>query len=233
MSKVFFNFNKRKAFPNPELAAPENDFCIGIGGDLSVSRLLNAYRKGIFPWFSVDGLVHWFCPDPRCVLYPSAIHVSHSMKQLLNQKVFEVTFDQNFSFVINQCAQVKRKTALTESWITDDFIQGYTNLHIAGYAHSVEVWKDGNIVGGLYGVCIGKCFSGESMFSNRSNASKYGFIVLAKKLQELNFAFIDCQVPNPHLHSLGAKDIDRKTFLAELKKAVRKKTIKGNWGGML
>lgn len=232
MKPSFFDFDTLKNFPNPELASPQFDYCLGVGGDLSVPRLLEAYRKGIFPWYSVDGLVHWFCPHPRCVLYPHEVHVSRSMQRLFNKNYFRVTYDKNFSEVIRQCANVNRNSEQNESWITADFIEGYTNLYAAGYAHSVEVWKDEKIVGGMYGVSIGACFFGESMFSLENNASKYGLISLAQKLQQLQFAFIDCQVPNPHLLSLGARNISRKKFLDELKNAVRRKTIIGSWDSL-
>jgi leucyl/phenylalanyl-tRNA--protein transferase len=229
MKTDFFDFDKRKTFPHAEIASADNDYCIGIGGNFSKERLLDAYKKGIFPWYSIKGSIQWYSPHPRCVLYPEEIHISHSMRRLFNHNYFEVTFDHDFPFVINQCASAKRNYGTGGTWITYDFIDGYTKLHEAGYAHSVEVWKDEKIVGGLYGVSIGKCFCGESMFSLQSNASKFGLITLAKKLQQLNFVFIDCQVMNPHLQSLGAKNIDKKIFLAELKKAVRRKTIKGSW----
>ncbi|MFN0275218.1 MAG: leucyl/phenylalanyl-tRNA--protein transferase [Chitinophagales bacterium] len=222
--------NEQLYFPDIENA--DDDGLLAVGADLSVERLLLAYRSGIFPWFEDEGLPFWFSPDPRCVLYPTEINISKSMKTLLNRQSFTVSFDRDFVYVIEQCAETRRKQD-DLTWISPYFIEAYTKLHEAGYAHSVEVWKNGTIVGGLYGVSIGACFSGESMFTHVSNASKFGFIQLVKKLAEKNFVMIDCQVMNPHLKSLGAKDIDRKIFLGELKKALKRQTIKQSWEKML
>jgi len=231
MKQTFFDFNKRSSFPDPALASPLHDFCLGYGGDLSVKRLLAAYKKGIFPWYSFKGEPYWFSPDPRCVLFPDELHVSKSMQQLIRAERFTVTIDKAFKKVIKNCAAVKRKHD-SSTWITKDFIDAYEKLHQAGYAHSVEVWDGNTLAGGLYGVSLGRCFFGESMFSHVSNASKYGFIFLVQKLKEKKFAFIDCQIYNDHLGTLGAKNILRSEFLSLLKPALRYKTLHGSWANL-
>ncbi|MBC8172292.1 MAG: leucyl/phenylalanyl-tRNA--protein transferase [Chitinophagales bacterium] len=221
-----FPLDERLVFPDPSLA--NADGLLAIGGDLSVDRLLLAYKKGIFPWFTDNKIPFWYSPDPRCVIYPDEIHISHSMQQLFHQHYFTVTFDTDFSGVIKQCAIVKRKKD-SSSWISKDFQKAYINLHKAGYAHSVEVWKDEELVGGLYGVSLGKCFFGESMFSKKNNASKYALISLAQKLLQHRFLMIDCQLPTEHLQTLGGKVITREEYLAALKKILRYKTLMGPW----
>ncbi len=190
------------------------DGLLAIGGDLGVERVLLAYRNGIFPWFSGD-IPLWWSPDPRCVLFPSEVKISHSMKQLLNKNAFDFSMNKAFKEVMMNCQQVKRKDE-DGTWITEEFIKTYTHLHKSGYAESAEVWKDGELVGGLYGVMMGKVFCGESMFSKVSNASKYALIRCAEQLQQRGIQLIDCQVHTPHLESLGAKMIERKTFLQYL-----------------
>ncbi len=206
-------------FPNVESATKEG--ILAVGGDLSEERLLLAYKSGIFPWYSDDEPIIWWTPNPRFVLFPTELKVSKSMQQLLNKNAFDVTYNQVFVQVMQACAAAKRNYQTEDeqgTWITDDMIEAYYNLHKKGFATSVEVWENDELVGGLYGVQIGKCFFGESMFHTKSNASKYGFISLVKKLQEENFAIIDCQVYTPHLESLGAKHIERKDFISILEK---------------
>ncbi len=186
---------------------------LAIGGDLSSERLLVAYRSGIFPWYSEGGVVFWFALDPRFVVRPQAVYVSKTMRQLFRRNTFKVTLNQNFLAVIQHCALVSRNRQSGSSWITEDFVQGYYDLHLKGWAHSVEVWQDDRLVGGLYGVAIGSVFSGESMFATVSNASKFGFITLAKWLTDRNFSLIDCQSHTNHLETLGAKDIPRAEFM--------------------
>lgn len=208
---------KTYTFPNPEDAY---EGVVAIGGDLSPHRLLNAYKNGIFPWFSEDEPIIWWCPDPRFVLFPKDLIISKSMKKLFEKKTFEITTNHCFAQVIHACAQQKRPEQ-DGTWITQEMTDAYLQLHKLGYAHSVEVWQDKQLVGGLYGVIIGKAFFGESMFFKVSNASKYGFIWLVKQLQEQGFHFIDCQIETNHLKSLGASHIPRKEFLQLVKLAVR------------
>lgn len=203
-------------FPDPEEA---EDGIVAIGGDLASGRLLEAYRNGIFPWYNREDPIIWWSPDPRCVLFPEELKVSKSMKQLLKRKAYRVTFNQAFAAVIRQCAEVRYKDR-SDTWLNEDMIASYTELHRIGVAHSVEVWEGEELCGGLYGLALGKCFFGESMFHTRSNASKYGFITLVEKLRQLDFALIDCQVYNPHLESLGAVEIPREIFISLLKRNV-------------
>ncbi len=197
-------------FPHPSLADAETGL-LAVGGDLSRERLLLAYSNGIFPWYEEQGEVFWFSPQERMVMFPSELKISKSMKALLNKNAFEVTFNRDFQTVIEHCAKVKRE-GQKDTWISENFVDAYCHMHELGFAHSVEVWQNGNLVGGLYGMILGKVFFGESMFSNVSNASKYGFIKLVEHLQNQHFQLIDCQVYTPHLASLGAKLISGEKF---------------------
>lgn len=208
-----WQLDHRLLFPDPSMADP--DGLLAIGGDLSVERLHLAYTSGIFPWFTLNNEPFWFSPDPRCVLPCTEIIISTSMRRLINKKAFRVTVDHDFSEVITGCSSIPRKHD-DATWIDEHFIEAYTTLHHQGIAHSIEVWDHENIVGGLYGLTIGACFFGESMFSKVSNASKFGFIHLAQHLAASGYHFIDCQVYNKHLASLGARDIPRQTFLMQL-----------------
>jgi len=202
-------------FPFPYLSDEEG--LVAVGGYLSTQRLLDAYRIGLFPWFEEDGIPFWFSPDPRCVLYPHNLRVSKSMRSLFNHQAFEVTINQCFEKVIEACAEIPRE-GQADTWISETFIEAYTELHYRKYAVSVEVWdKKQNLVGGLYGVRIGNVFFGESMFSKVSNASKYGFISFVRQLQDEGVQLIDCQQETPHLVSLGAVSICRNDFLEEIK----------------
>ncbi|WP_025742740.1 leucyl/phenylalanyl-tRNA--protein transferase [Aquimarina pacifica] len=194
------------------------DGLLAIGGDLSVRRLLEAYQKGIFPWYNEGEPILWFSPDPRMVLFPSELRISKSMKQLLRKQAFEVRFNTSFSLVIDNCAMIKRSDQ-EGTWITDDMKKAYKKLHNLGYAISVEVWDQSNLVGGLYGILLQdkKVFCGESMFSKVSNASKFGFIKLIDWLAQKDIKLIDCQVYTDHLASLGAREIPRAEFLEYLK----------------
>lgn len=207
---------KRLWFPNPSQADDEG--LVAVGGDLSIARLLLAYSSGIFPWFIHDDLVYWFSPNPRMVLLPGDIKISTSMKRVLNKNRFQTTYNKAFEAVINGCSNAPRKHQ-DGTWISDEFIAAYTKLHYEGHAHSVEVWHNEQLVGGMYGVILGHAFFGESMFSLMPNASKVAFISLAEKLFLEGFHFIDCQIHNPHLESLGAKEITRNVFLNMLEKA--------------
>lgn len=215
------------AFPNPELANAEG--ILAVGGDLSPQRLLYAYSIGIFPWFNPEDPIIWWSPDPRFVLFPEDLKVSKSMRPLFNQRKFEVTADQAFEQVIANCASVRRRGQGGGTWISESMAQAYIRLHELGFAHSVEVWQDGQLVGGLYGIALGKCFFGESMFAKVSNASKYGFISLARRLQEEGYWLIDCQQETAHLSSLGARSVPRKEFLGILHKNQKEDTHQGNW----
>lgn len=198
-------------FPNVNEATHEG--LLAFGGDLSVDRLLLAYRSGIFPWFDINEPILWWSPDPRFVLFPNELKVSKSMKQILNRDTFKVTINKDFKTVITNCALAKRKDQ-SSTWITDSMIEAYVRLHTLGYAKSVEVWKDKTLVGGLYGVDLHNgVFCGESMFTTVSNASKVGFI---KFVQGSNYKLIDCQLHTKHLESLGGKHISREDFLKYL-----------------
>ncbi|RXJ52173.1 leucyl/phenylalanyl-tRNA--protein transferase [Gelidibacter gilvus] len=202
-------------FPNPAQADP--DGLLAIGGDLSVERLLLAYRNGIFPWFNDDGdLILWWSPNPRFVLLPDRLKVSKSMSQILRNKEFTVTVNKDFNSVISECSKAKRG-GQAGTWITDEMIKAYTKLHHLGYATSVEVWQNESLVGGLYGIDLGNgVFCGESMFTKVSNASKVAFITF---IQNTNYKLIDCQVYTNHLASLGAEEMERSEFLEYLKES--------------
>lgn len=217
-------------FPPPQLANPEG--ILAVGGDLRPERLLLAYHMGIFPWFSEYEPIVWWSPDPRCILETAQLKVSKSMRQVLRREYFQVSFDQAFGEVIRACRSIKRK-GQRGTWITEEMEAAYQSLHEMGFAHSVEVWQEQELVGGLYGVSLGRCFFGESMFSRVSNASKTGFITLVKALREQGFEWLDCQIYNEHLGSLGAHEISREEFLTRLEKDIRQDTLQGNWGELL
>lgn len=199
-------------FPNPELA--DADGLLAIGGDLSIDRLLLAYENGIFPWFSEDDPICWYSPHERCVIFPDRVKLSKSMKKVMDGSLFEITMNHDFAGVIRSCAKISRKDQ-PGTWITSEMQQAYIALHEQGYASSVEVWQDHELVGGLYGVELGTVFCGESMFSKVSNASKAALIWLCRQgLYEV----IDCQLPNDHLMSLGAEMIDREMYNLLLRK---------------
>jgi leucyl/phenylalanyl-tRNA--protein transferase len=196
----------------PDAAFAEPDGLLAIGGDLSVKRLVLAYQSGIFPWFSEGEPILWYSPPERCVIFPHGIKISKSMRKLLRLNVFEVTESQAFDKVIAHCAKIPR-VGQDGTWISNEMQQAYIKLHEKGLAHSVEVWQNKELVGGLYGVKINKVFCGESMFSLVSNASKTALIYLTKTM---GFELIDCQLPNEHLMSLGAKMISREEYLTIL-----------------
>ena len=200
-------------FPSAETASLEG--VVAIGGDLDPNRILNAYKKGIFPWFENDNNLVWWSPDPRMVLFPKKIKISKSTKKIINKDYFKVTYNQSFNEVVECCSKVKR-FGQNGTWITEGLKKAYNQLHEMGYAYSVEVWKDYELVGGLYGIDLGDIFCGESMFTKANNASKVGFIHLVKELTKNNYKLIDCQVPSAHLKSLGAEEISRREFLSFL-----------------
>ncbi|WP_299097244.1 leucyl/phenylalanyl-tRNA--protein transferase [Winogradskyella sp.] len=200
--------SQKIAFPDVSEATFEG--LLAVGGDLSSERLIHAYSKGIFPWFEDDEPLLWWSPDPRFVLFPENLKISKSMKQILRKNMFEVTVNKDFKSVIEHCSIAKRE-GQDGTWITDQMTKAYTKLHQLGYAKSVEVWQNNELVGGLYGVDLGnKVFCGESMFTKVSNASKVGFITF---VQNSNYKLIDCQVHTKHLESLGAGSIPRTEFL--------------------
>jgi leucyl/phenylalanyl-tRNA--protein transferase len=211
---MIFRLDKRIVFPDPSLA--EEDGLLAVGGDLSTNRLLLAYQHGIFPWYNDDTPILWYSPHERFVLFPDKLKISKSMRQILRSNRFRVTYDQNFAEVINACSTVDRK-GQGGTWITPDMKEAYIRLHREGHAHSVEVWQDAELVGGLYGVQVGDVFCGESMFSKVSNASKVALISL---LNTNNYKLIDCQLYTEHLESLGAKMISREEYLAMLQNNV-------------
>lgn len=198
-------------FPNPALA--EEDGLLAIGGDLSVERLQLAYASGIFPWYNEDEPILWYTPHERCVLFPDKVKISKSMKQVIRNHTFTITWDKAFETVIQHCANTFRK-GQDGTWINKDMQKAYMQLHEKGVAHSVEVWHQHVLVGGLYGIHVNNVFCGESMYSKMSNASKAALIWLCK---ENNYHLIDCQMPNEHLMSLGAEMIDRKLYMEFLK----------------
>ncbi|MDP4089592.1 MAG: leucyl/phenylalanyl-tRNA--protein transferase [Bacillota bacterium] len=208
-------------FPHPSLA--NEDGLLALGGDLSPERLLLAYCNGIFPWFSEDEPILWWSPDSRFVLYPKDIKVSHSMKKLLKKNTFSVSYDTCFRDVISSCASTRKDTG---TWITAEMIEAYCTLNRLGFAHSVETWNEGRLVGGLYGIALGKCFFGESMFSIMPNASKTAIITLSRRLEEKGFLMIDCQVYTKHLESLGAVKLPREEFLQVVEQGISMKPLK-------
>lgn len=214
------------AFPHPREA--NEDGVLAVGGDLSPERLLLAYSWGIFPWYNEYEPIVWWSPDPRCVLYPDKLKVSKSMRPYFNQRKFTITLDTDFEAVMRNCQQSSRGQQLG-TWITEDMLAAYVRLHELGYAHSVEVWQASKLVGGLYGIALGRVFFGESMFTHVSNASKFGFISLVRLLQEKEFTLIDCQQETRHLMSLGAAGIPRATFLEHLQANQQIPSLVGSW----
>jgi leucyl/phenylalanyl-tRNA--protein transferase len=206
---MIFSLTQHLKFPPVHLAEP--DGLLATGGDLSMARLVLAYRSGIFPWYSKPPVL-WWSPDPRFVLFPEELRVSASMKQILKKQVFRITMNQNFEAVIGHCRYTYRH-GQDGTWITDPMQEAYTQLHREGYAMSVECWLEDKLVGGLYGVRMGNVFFGESMFSHVSNASKAAFITFVQSEQAKGLALIDCQVYTDHLASLGARFISRASFM--------------------
>lgn len=214
-------------FPDTALALTDPDGLLAIGGDLSAKRLLTAYQNGIFPWYSDDQPILWWSPDPRAVLFPDELHISKSLAKTIRKNIFKVRFDTAFADVIQYCAAPRRDYAGT--WITNEMMAAYVDLHERGYAHSIECWRDDKLVGGLYGISIGKIFFGESMFSLERDASKVAFVQLVEFAKEKGFALIDCQVESEHLNSLGATTIDRAEFISILNSECHKPTLTGAW----
>lgn len=221
-----FKLTDEVVFPNPTLA--EQDGLLALGGDLKPDRLLLAYRNGIFPWYSKGEPILWWSPDPRFVLFPSKLHVSKSIRPILNNPPFTLTFDRAFEQVIRQCKAVPRP-GQEGTWITEEMQAAYCDMHQLGWAHSVEVWEGDQLVGGVYGISMGQAFCGESMFAKVSDASKFGFIKFVRWLESRNFSMVDCQVYTDHLSRFGAEEIPRSDFLKLLDEALQMKSIQGSW----
>ncbi len=201
-------------FPPVDHALRDPDGLLAIGGELSEERILDAYKKGIFPWFNHGQPVMWWSPDPRCVLLPNEIKISRSLAKCIRQKKYSITYDTVFTDVINACSAARK--GIYDTWITHDIKQAYTNLHKLGYAHSIECWLDEKLVGGLYGLALGKVFFGESMFSRETDASKVALVHLSQLLAKKEFRLIDCQVHSHHLQTLGAQPMKRELFIQVL-----------------
>lgn len=198
------------SFPDPAQALGDPEGLLAVGGDLSVERLLHAYQHGIFPWYQDEQPILWWSPNPRAVLFPNDLHISRSLRRTLRRNAFSVSIDNAFDAVIRACADERE---VTGTWITDDMDAAYRTLHRAGHAHAVETWENGELIGGLYGVNIGRVFFGESMFSRTSDASKVALVRLVILCQTVGIELIDCQLPSAHLASLGSREIPRQTFL--------------------
>lgn len=214
-------------FPDVEHALHEPDGLLAVGGDLRPRRLLAAYSQGIFPWYNEDQPILWWAPDPRMVLFPEHLKISRSLHKTLRKDLFRVTLDTAFADVILACAEPRSGTDGT--WISQEMIQAYCRLHELGYAHSVECWREGELVGGLYGVAIGQVFFGESMFARATDASKVAFIHLVQQLARWSFRLIDCQIYSSHLQSLGAKTISRKDFCRLIEQYCELPRAEGKW----
>lgn len=215
------------SFPDVAQALKEPNGLLAAGGNLSVATLLTAYRHGIFPWFNPGEPILWWCPDPRMVVYPDQMHVSRSLARVLKRGHFQVSCDRAFKQTIAACAEPRFYT--TDTWISRDMIAAYQELHRLGHAHSIEVWRADQLVGGLYGVAIGQVFFGESMFSRENNASKVAFAWLCQNLHRWGFQLIDCQVHSPHLESLGGLMISRNRFAGLLNRYCQTSPSSANW----
>jgi len=221
-----FRLSENVSFPPPQFAAGNG--LLAIGGDLSQKRLLAAYKRGIFPWYSPYDPILWWCPDPRLVLYPGEVHISSRLRRTIRGKGFDVTSDTVFDQVIDECARIRLENN-EETWLVDEMIKAYCRLHESGYAHSVETWYNGELAGGLYGVCLGGCFFGESMFTRVADASKVALVALCRFMTKENMDLIDCQVTTSHLLWMGAREIPRRRFLRQLKASVSRQGVRGKW----
>jgi leucyl/phenylalanyl-tRNA---protein transferase len=221
-----FQLSAEMVFPPPHLSTKEG--LLAVGGDLRPQRLITAYKSGIFPWYSGDEPILWWSPDPRMVLYPSELKTSRSLMKIIRKEMFRVTLDTAFDPVIRRCAELRLNNG-TGTWITPQMQAAYRKLHKLGYAHSVEAWYADQLIGGLYGVSLGRAFFGESMFSIMSNASKVCLYHLTGFLRDKGFHMIDCQIPSDHLAAMGARLVARKDFIAELHEATKYPTLRGSW----
>lgn len=214
-------------FPPVDLASPEG--LLAVGGDLRAERLLEAYRCGIFPWYNEGQPILWWSPDPRAVLFPAKLKIARSLRKTVRAGKFTVTLDQRFAEVIRACAAPRRKNPGGGTWITPEMLEAYEHLYAQGHAHSIEAWHQDRLVGGLYGVALGGVFFGESMFSHATDASKVAFTYAVRQLHSWGFALIDCQMPSPHLESLGAESIRRRDYLAYLAAGLQLPARLGHW----
>lgn len=215
-------------FPDTNDALDDPNGLLAIGGDLRPARLLAAYRRGIFPWYSEGQPILWWTPDPRLVIVPEELHIGRTTRKLINKKRFAIRVNTAFDEVIDQCASIDRDGE-SGTWITDEIIEAYQHLHTLGYAQSVEAWQDGTLVGGLYGINLGRAFFGESMFSHCSGASRVAFAVLAQQLKRWQYSLIDCQIKTDYLSSFGGKEITRKEFEQRLDEAIPAQSDAVNW----
>lgn len=233
MSKVkatgpfWLNATERTLFPDVEYALREPDGLLAVGGDLSTERLLAAYRRGIFPWYSEGQPILWWSPDPRAMLSGDSLHVSRSLAKAIRRGGFELSLDRDFPAVIASCAAPRRGEPGT--WITPEMSTAFVRLHRLGHAHSVEVWEGRQLVGGLYGVAVGRMFYGESMFSTRTDASKVALVALLRQLERWGFGPLDCQVQSPHLTRLGARPVPRRRFVELLERYCAQPPLAGPW----
>ena len=221
-----YRLDRRPLFPPPQQA--DEDGLLAVGGDLSVPRLLEAYRNGIFPWFEPGEELLWWCPDPRLILEPDQVNVSRSLRATIRKGTYQVRFDTAFRRVIHACAATPRVHE-HGTWISSDIERSYSALHELGFAHSMESWAGDELVGGLYGVCMGRAFFGESMFALRPDASKVALVALCEACRRYGITMIDCQIASAHLVSLGAREISRAEFLARLKEALTFPNPPGSW----
>ena len=224
-----FQLSDSLLFPPPALA--REDGLLAVGGDLSVERLLLAYQQGIFPWYSPGDPILWWSPNPRLILIPEEFHLAKRLRRTIRQQVFSTTFDTDFSGVIRQCAQIRLDTG-EGTWLSEEMIEAYQRLHDLGYAHSVECWQGGKLVGGLYGVSLGAVFFGESMFSLAPDSSKVALAGLVDRLKGWAFELIDCQVGTGHLQRLGAREISGEEFSHRLAQAVARPSRLGSWSNL-
>lgn len=223
---TIYRLFEEPVFPDPEEADP--DGLLAVGGDLSPQRLLTAYSNGIFPWYADDSPILWWSTDPRLVLIPDELHVPRSLRRLLNKGTFSFTMDTHFEAVIRQCACCPRPEQ-DGTWIVEDMVEAYIMLHELGYAHCVEAWQDGELVGGLYGISLGSVFYGESMFYKVPDASKAAFVVFVEQLRKWGFSLVDCQQTTDHLLRFGARELPRFRFLAMVQEAMDVRTREGVW----
>lgn len=223
---MIFQLDETIKFPPPYLA--REDGLLAVGGDLSLPRLLLAYSQGIFPWFSAEDPILWWWPDPRLVLLPAEFHLSRSLARTIRRGIFEVTFDQDFAGVIAACSK-PRPGQEFGTWLVPEMVSAYNSLYEAGYAHSVECWQEGELVGGLYGVALGRIFFGESMFSAKPDSSKVAMAALVERLMDWGFDLIDCQVESGHLRRLGARQLSGRLFQGRLEKFACPPHRLGSW----
>jgi leucyl/phenylalanyl-tRNA--protein transferase len=223
---AIYRLGREIAFPDPSRAEP--DGLLAVGGDLGPERLLAAYSEGIFPWYDERSPILWWSPDPRLVLYPDELHVSRRLARTIRQGRFRISSDAAFEDVIRRCA-ARARPGQRGTWITDEMIEAYVSLHRLGFAHSIEAWEGEDLAGGLYGVSLGAAFFGESMFADRTDASKVAFARAVEWLRDRGVRLVDCQVRTEHLVSLGAREVPRHEFLARLAAALDAPTMRGRW----